>query len=356
MRRRGAAIPPIRHSTPGTAELISRFGCLNSTNRSALTPNTHRTLQPRAQRFVETRYPKCRNQFRGTRYDIGRFHEVLRPYISKRGSIDSMEKCRKIELIAGWILLFALFAGFADAGNLEDVKARKKLIMLASPHPLSAFVKETGPGQFDGLDVYIMKTFANSLGVALEVHAVAKFDDLIPELLVGKGDVIASSFSITRDRQKQVQFSEPYFPVVLMTVVQKGSSIQQAEDLAGKKGSVVQGSSQEERMKHLKNVNFHYVESSSENYQAVDEGHADFTFLDSTSVIANLDRFPNLKVAFQFPEVSSYGFAVQPGSDLLAPLNAHLKEIRDAGQLQTMIRRVLGDKGIEMLKLIEAKN
>lgn len=267
-----------------------------------------------------------------------------------------MEKLSKIGQNIIWILLlFVLFAQSAPARNLEDVKARKKLIMLAYPHPLSAFVKETSPGQFEGLDVYIMKTFANSLGVALEVNAVAKFDDLIPDLLAGKGDVIASSFSITKDRQKHVQFSEPYFPVVLMTVVKKDSNIQQAADLTGKKGSVVQGSSQEERMKQVKDVSFHYVRSSSENYQAVDDGQADFTFLDSTSVIANLDRFPKLKVAFQFPEVSSYGFAVQPGSDLLGALNAHLKQIHDEGQLQTMIRHVLGDKGLEMLKLIEAK-
>lgn len=248
-----------------------------------------------------------------------------------------------------------MFCGAAWSSSTEEVKARKKLVVLCFPHPLSAFVKETSPGNYDGLDVYIMKTFANSLGVALEMHPVAKFDDLIPELLAGKGDVIASSFSITKEREKQVQYSDPYFPVVLMAVVRNDSTIARPEDLSGKKGSVVQGSSQEEQMKQLSGVLFHFVASSTEHYKALEDKKADFALLDSTSVIANLDRFPNLKVAFQLPKVDHYAFAVAPGSTLLKELNVHLKDIREGGQLHAMIRRVLGDKGIEMLNLIEEK-
>ena len=83
------------------------------------------------------------------------------------------------------------------------------------------------------------------------------------------------------------------------------------------------------------------------------DGKADFALLDSTSVIANLDRFPDLKVAFQLPDIQHYGFAVPPESDLLQALDAHLKSIQAGGQLHSMIRHVLGDKGAKMLELME---
>jgi ABC-type amino acid transport substrate-binding protein len=250
-------------------------------------------------------------------------------------------------------LLLVLFSANLFSGNLDEIKQRKKLIMLSSPHPYSAFVRETSEGQYEGLDVYIMKTLANSLGVALEIQPVPKFEDLIPELLAGKGDVIASSFSITPERGKIVRYSEPYFPVVVMVVVRKDSAISAPEDLAGKKGSVVEGSSQEERMKKIKGVTLQHAESSTEHYKVVQEGRADFAFLDSSSVLSNIDRFPELKVAFHFPEVENYGFAVRPDSDLIDAINQHLKSIQETGSLYTMIRRTMGDKGVEMLKLIK---
>lgn len=254
-------------------------------------------------------------------------------------------------LVACMLILFSVEA--IPAANVEEIKQRKKLIVLSYPHPYSVFVRNTSDNQYEGLDVYIMKTLANSMGIALEIYPVSKFEDLIPDLLAGKGDVIASSFSITKDRAKLVRYSEPYFPVVVMVVVRKDSTIAGPDDLAGKKGSVVEGSSQEERMKRFKGITLHHTSSSSEHYKAVEEGIADFAFLDSSSVIANIDRFPGLKIAFHLPEVEHYGFAVPQDSDLVDAINDHLKQIRETGSLYTMIRRTMGDKGVEMLKLIE---
>src|SRR5262245_48143776 len=123
------------------------------------------------------------------------------------------------------LFLVLLTAAAADASSLEEVKARKKLVVLSYPHPYSAFVKEKSPGQYEGVDVSILKTYANKLGVALEIQPVADLKDLIPGLLAGKGDVLASGFSITKEREKVIRFTEPYFPVVVMVVVKKDSAI-----------------------------------------------------------------------------------------------------------------------------------
>ena len=138
------------------------------------------------------------------------------------------------------VLLVLFISSILQASNVAEIKARKKLIMLCHPDPLG-FVNETSPGKFEGLDVEIMKTLANSLGVALEVKPLESFKDLIPALLANQGDVVASSVTITEERKKIVNFSDSYFPVVMMIVVKKDSKISNEGNLSGKRCSVTRG-------------------------------------------------------------------------------------------------------------------
>jgi ABC-type amino acid transport substrate-binding protein len=241
-----------------------------------------------------------------------------------------------------------LVAQTAAASSVADVKARGKLAMLCFPHQESPFIRvkvEVDLHHFDGIDYEVMEGFAQSLGVALEVLPVKpSFAELVPALLKGEGDIVASSFSITPERSKRVAFSDPYFAVRTVVVVPKDSPIHAAADLAGKTGSTVKGSSQEERMRSLGKIRFHYVDFTRWNYDALTEKKADFTVLDETSTWRLLPSYPGLKVAFALPGTDSYGFAVAPGSDLRESLNRYLDTLKRAGKLDEIIRRYLGDQ------------
>jgi ABC-type amino acid transport substrate-binding protein len=138
-----------------------------------------------------------------------------------------------------------------------------------------------------------------------------------------------------------------------MAVVRKDSPIAGLDDLRGRRGSTVPGSSQEERMKAVPAVVLHHVDSSPMNYEAVNKGEADFAFIDSTSVLTNLARYPNLKVAFHLPGAEYYGYAVTKGSDLRPALSEHIGKLRKSGLLYDVIRRHLGEKGVDMFKLVQ---
>jgi polar amino acid transport system substrate-binding protein len=254
--------------------------------------------------------------------------------------------------LAVLMLLSEVFSNVADASSVAEIKARKKLIVLSHPDPL-AFVIETAPGKYDGLDIAIMKTLANNLGVAMEVKALESFKDLIPALLEGQGDVIASSVTITKEREKIVSFSNPYFPVVMMIVAKKDNPIESEKDLSGKKCSLTLGTIMEERMKSVPGVQIIDAEDTDAQFKAVNEGKADFAVLDSSAVIGIIHKYPNLKIAFHFPEHFDYGFAVQQDSDLRDAINTHLKSMEETGALHTMIRRYLGDRAFDLLELIK---
>jgi ABC-type amino acid transport substrate-binding protein len=252
------------------------------------------------------------------------------------------------------VLLLArtLLPAPGSAATVADVKQRGRLVVLTFPHPLSSFMKINGGG-YVGVDYDLMRSFASRMKVQLDIRPVEKFEDLIPALRAGNGDVIASSFSITPPRRELVDFSASYFPVVVFAMARKGSAITGSASLAGKTGCVVAGSSQEERMDRLAQVRKHYVQSSGECWSAVAKGTADFTLLDSTAVLAHMAEYPDVVRVFDLPDPENYGFAVVQGSDLRAELDSFIAEARKSGFLYQVVKRHFGEKGAELFKLVK---
>lgn len=256
-------------------------------------------------------------------------------------------RLRKVLLPAVFLLLPALPGAAAPKPprTLADVQAAGKLVMLCYPHQESAFIHvdvEKGLGHYGGIDYELMEGFARSLGVALEVRAVKpSFGELMPDLLAGKGDVIASSFSITPERNKKVAFSTPYFTLKRVVVARKESGFRSPADLAGKKGSTVKGSSLHERMKTLPGVQYQFEEFPRWNLDAVDTGKAAFTVVDDSGLRRLLPLYPGLEIAFELPEEDYYSFALMPGSQLLGALNVYINRIEESGELAAIVRRHL---------------
>ncbi|HEV8581996.1 MAG TPA: ABC transporter substrate-binding protein [Thermoanaerobaculia bacterium] len=262
---------------------------------------------------------------------------------------------------AGWLPAlagaFLILARAAGAGDLSDVKARGKLVMLCYPSQNSTFVSadlETmrekdlklsdlrSPEHFSGLDVELIKGFAKSLGVDLEIHPITTgYDALFPALFKGEGDVVASSLSITPKRLESVDFSDPYLTSWVAVAVPMGSKVASVDDLAGKKVALMHGSSQLEFLQsQVPDVKILLTDFSLENYVAVKDGEADFTLMDSRAPVGGSvsGAYPDLKVAFRLREFG-YGVAVRKGSDLREPLNAYLAHLKESGELARLVDR-----------------
>jgi ABC-type amino acid transport substrate-binding protein len=249
------------------------------------------------------------------------------------------------------VSLLALFgAAAAGATTVAEVQARGRLVMLTFPDMESPFIRvdvDRGFGYYKGIDYDILSGFARSLGVSLEVRPVKPaFSDLVPTLLRGEGDVVASSFSITPERRRKVDFTTPYFGVRTVVVVPRDSPIRSVADLAGKTASAVPGSSLEGEIKKLGvgDVKLHYVDFMRWNYDALMAKEADFTVLEEPFVWSLLEAYPDLKIGFALPGKDAYGFAVSPGSDLRASLDAYLARLKGSGQLDAIVRKYLGSK------------
>lgn len=262
-----------------------------------------------------------------------------------------------LSVVLAVLLVHGLTTATAAAGDLEDVRRTGKLRMLCFPHQESTFVRvdltqgpmpERGPAsRFHGFDVELMQGFAESLGVELEVVPIRQpsYQALIPDLLAGRGHLIASSFSITPEREEMVDFSRPYLETYEVVIARQGSGITSPEDLAGRRAATVAGSKHERDLlaEGIEADNLLRLDFTFDVYLAVAEGDADFAQVDSNSLRQVLPQMQGVEVSFRRPDIDRFGIAVRPDSDLLGLLDAYLAEKERSGGLATLIARHLGD-------------
>ena len=125
--------------------------------------------------------------------------------------------------------------------SLEEIKKSGYLNILTRNNATSFFIHK---GHRMGFDYELGKALATSIGVRARFIVPKNWNDLIPALKRGEGDVIAGEMTVTPARALEVQFAEPYLTTRELIIYKKGSSAPQtADDLSGQPVRVRTGSS-----------------------------------------------------------------------------------------------------------------
>lgn len=150
-----------------------------------------------------------------------------------------------IARFTGLFLAVALgTAGVAHADRLKDIKDRGSLVCatLSGSEPLA--YQDPATRQYVGFDVDTCSAIARHLGVKME-HKPITVEARIPELTLGRVDVVAAAFGYTKERAEQVAFTSSHYQIPLKIIVAKDSGITRFSDLAGKRISTEKGSTPE---------------------------------------------------------------------------------------------------------------
>jgi ABC-type amino acid transport substrate-binding protein len=250
-----------------------------------------------------------------------------------------------------------LLAGAAGAGDLADVKARGKLVMLTFPAVDDPFVavdveamRAAGlklvdmrdPAAFRGVDVDLVRGFALSLGVKLEMRPLTGgYGELLPALVAAQGDLAASRLTITPKRKEAADFSAPYYIQWAVAAVPKNSRLSTLADLKGKRVAVMKGSSQFEFLALLNlSPEIRVTSYNLESYTAALEGQADYALMDSRAAVGEpvSAQFSELKVGVRVHPVEQ-AVMLRKGSDLKAPLDAYIDGLRKSGELEKILAK-----------------
>jgi histidine transport system substrate-binding protein len=139
-------------------------------------------------------------------------------------------------------LVAASILGLASFATLAQGKAELRIGAEAAYAP---FEYKLPSGELAGFDIDIGNAICEKLDMTC-VWIEQPFDSLIPGLLARKFDLAHSAMTVTEERKRTIDFTEPLYEVSSQLVAPKGSDIDGTdESLKGKTVGVLQGSVQE---------------------------------------------------------------------------------------------------------------
>jgi len=245
--------------------------------------------------------------------------------------------------------------------DLDDIVKRGKIKVVTDYNSTNYFVYKGRPL---GYQFELLKAMSNQLGLKLEITVSNNVEENIHDLLNGDIDLIATNFTITRNRSNKIAFTEPHCVTRQVLVQQKyqksnGSEptifnevIRNQLDLAGKTIYVQENSSFVERLRNLSNEigdSINIVEIPDyEVEQLIDlvaNGEIPYTVCDENMARINTNFYHNIDVetAISFPQ--KIAWAVRPTSnDLLDVVNNWLINFKKTKQYKLIYRKYFINK------------
>src|SRR3954467_10038095 len=136
------------------------------------------------------------------------------------------------------LLWAVLVPGQAAADQLSEIKAHEKMIIRVSDAiPPFTFRRS---GEIVGYDIDLVRGIAKRLGVAPEFTTIGE-TDRIKAIQDGRIDLIASTFTRTPDRERQVAFTLDVFNSPQVMIVDKASGLSSIKQMKGLTFGVLKG-------------------------------------------------------------------------------------------------------------------
>jgi polar amino acid transport system substrate-binding protein len=237
--------------------------------------------------------------------------------------------------------------GDVDAGALELISDGTLTICSDIPYSPFEFYADDAPDELTGFDVELVDAMADELELETE-WVTTPFDGIIPSLVAGNCDMIASAMTITEERAEQVNFTDGYFDSEQSLLVRAAdeATYDSLESLAGRTIGVQSGTTGEA-----------YAQENlpdGATVKAFEGGEELFTALTINDIDAALQDFPvnylaaeeneELVITATFPTEEQYGFALsQENTSLLEALNTALADLRSSGRYDDIYDTWFGD-------------
>ena len=238
-----------------------------------------------------------------------------------------------------------------DSITAQD-NAGKKLVMVTSAdYPPYQFRKtESGNSEIVGFDIDIAKYIAKKLGYKLEIRDT-DFNGIIPALQSKRADFAMSGMTPTSERKKNVAFSDLYYEAQNTIVSQKSSDLKNPTDLAGKKVGVELGTTQEKTARSLKDIQVVALNRPGSIIQDLKSKRLDAAILEDTvakGYVANNPELTYNPIPTTSEEAGS-AIAFPKNSPLVNSFNQVLREMKQTGELSTLVTKWFGNDGIQQI-------
>jgi membrane-bound lytic murein transglycosylase F len=251
-------------------------------------------------------------------------------------------------------VILALAAALpASAADLADVKARGALRVIVMPLSATDEFFPIPAGARPGFDRAVLDGFAALHRIKLEVVPVEGWDNLIPALLQGRGDLIAGRFTVTETRLKQIAFTSEVFPSRNVALTRKPHGpVATLEALREEKVGTIRGSSMAEAVRAVvpaPNVDDSFPPGGLPGALVAGKVSAVVLGVESAIAAQRQDAEIELGVFVGPPRSLAYGVRKQDAA-LLQALNEYIDNVRRTPTWSRLVVEYFGASAPEILR------
>ncbi len=204
-------------------------------------------------------------------------------------------------------------------------------------YPPHEFIKD---GKVVGFDVDVIDEICKRINCKPQWITTA-WDGIFGALANGQFDIVMSGVTITEERDKIVDFSEPYIIVeqgILMRVEDQGKTIDDFKNGSLRLASQTGTTNATLGEKLVGRDNLQLFDAFNTAVVALQNGDVDGVIIDSTSAAAYEQEFAGeLTVAIKGLSSDPLGIVFQEGSPLQDAFNEGLRQIKADGTLDRLI-------------------
>ena len=230
-------------------------------------------------------------------------------------------------------------------------KTRERVFNFVTDRGFAPFSYVDEQGELKGIDVDLLKAWAQQDGMSIRICAL-NFVDILTQLKAKQADGAMAGISFTVERSHYLDFSQSYFAATTALVAPDISGITSLEDVTGKKAAVKRGSVGESfALQHQKDLNLtvNHVDTSFETMLAVHMGQSDFCIDDYPVAAYHVSSglYPGLTVAINRLPVEqiceSFHFVApkSEGKALVKAFNRGLAQLIDRGEYARVVKTYL---------------
>jgi len=188
-----------------------------------------------------------------------------------------------------------------------------------------------------GIDVEICRAVAQKLGKNFACDTV-DFDSVIPAVISGKADLAAAGITVTEDRKKNVDFSDPYVKTGIVVIYKKDNPFKDKDQLKGRKIGVQAGTTSETFVTDELKQEPERTKSPAEAVAALKAGRVEFVIADIDPA-KNCVKGEDALALSDFITSEEYAIAIKKGQpELLKTINETIAEIKADGRLAKWVK------------------
>ena len=217
------------------------------------------------------------------------------------------------------------------AAEIKTLKPGTLVVGVDVPYPP---FEQGRPPDYEGFEIDLMNEIANRLGFETE-YKDTPFDTIFRDLAQGKFDVAVAGATITPEREKAVDFGDPWFLTEQSLLVQQGSDIKTLDDVDGKTVGVQKGTTGESYVKDNANPgDLRSYPEIDDAFNALVAGQVDAVVFDLSGTEEAAEKLDGLEVVDSYNTGEFLAMSFQEDNDALREAaNAAFAEMKDDGTL-----------------------